>query len=97
MEKGDFDQLIECPALKLWLSHTTYVAQKTTKQSSITGSSSEIIIFLLLLVGCMKAPYRGTPWQLNHFNVITLYQQQPSSCYLPPHPTHLGWQDLHGG
>ena len=27
-------------------------------------------------------PYRGSPWQLNYFIVITLYQQQPNGPYI---------------
>ena len=33
--------------------------------------------FLCWLAAC-RWPYRGTPWRLNHFIVITLYQQQPN-------------------
>ena len=39
--------------------------------------------FFCWLAACRRS-YRGTPWQLTHFNVITLYQQQPNSS-----STHL--------
>ena len=36
-------------------------------------------VFFVFFVGKLHggAPTRGTPWQLNHFDVITLYQQLP--------------------
>ena len=49
----------------------------------INEVSVYLFIFILLFFFCWLAAwghsYRETPWRLNHFNVITLKQQQPIS------------------
>ena len=65
-------QIIKCPSKSDSLN---FVEKKEIK------ISSKLDLFCCCWLAAWRWPYRGSPWRLNHFVVITLYQQQHNSYF----------------